>query len=99
MVERAFKFVKRGGKIVLYGLVPAEHQSTLNPFDVCRRDLHVIGSFSSVNTCMIASELLASRVIQVDHLISHRFSLKDWGKAVDTARDPSGCMRSIVLMG
>ena len=39
-VERAFKFVKRGGKIVLYGLVPAEHQSTFNPFDVCRKDLH-----------------------------------------------------------
>ena len=99
IVERTFRFVKRGGKIVLYGLVPAEHQSTFNPFDVCRKDLHLIGSFSSVNTCMIASELLASRVIQVDHLVSHRFSLKDWGKAVDTARDPSGCMRSIVLMG
>ncbi len=98
-VERAFKFVKRGGKIVLYGLVPAEHQSTINPFDICRKDLHLIGSFSSVNTCMIASELLASKVIQVDHLISHRFPLKDWGKAIDTARDPSKCMRSIVLMG
>jgi 2-desacetyl-2-hydroxyethyl bacteriochlorophyllide A dehydrogenase len=98
-VERAFKFVKRGGKIVLYGLVPADHQSTFNPFDVCRKDLHVVGSFSSVNTCMIASELLASRVIQVDHLVSHRFPLQDWGKAIDTARDPSKCMRSIVLMG
>jgi 2-desacetyl-2-hydroxyethyl bacteriochlorophyllide A dehydrogenase len=98
-VERAFKFVKRGGKIVLYGLVPAQHQATLNPFDVCRKDLHLIGSFSSVNTCMLASELLASRVIQVDHLISHRFPLKDWGKAIDTARDPAKCMRSIVLMG
>jgi 2-desacetyl-2-hydroxyethyl bacteriochlorophyllide A dehydrogenase len=97
--ERAFKFVKRGGKIVLYGLVPAEHQATLNPFDVCRKDLHLIGSFSSVNTCMLASELLASRVIQVDHLISHRFPLKDWGKAIDTARDPAKCMRSIALMG
>jgi 2-desacetyl-2-hydroxyethyl bacteriochlorophyllide A dehydrogenase len=97
-VDRAFKFVKRGGKIVLYGLVPADHHSTFNPFDVCRKDLQVIGSFSSVNTCMIAGELLTSRVIQVDHLVSHRFSLKDWGKAVDTARDPSKCMRSIVLM-
>ena len=99
IVEKTFRFVKRGGKIVLYGLVPAEHQSMINPFDICRKDLYVIGSFSSVNTCMIAGELLASRVIQVDHLISHRFSLNDWGKAIDTARDPSKCMRSIVWMG
>jgi 2-desacetyl-2-hydroxyethyl bacteriochlorophyllide A dehydrogenase len=98
IVERAFRFVKRGGKIVLYGLVPAEHQSAINPFDVCRKELQIIGSFSSVNTCTIAHELLASKVIQVEHLISHRFSLKDWGRAVDTARDPSKCMRSIVLM-
>ena len=99
IVERTFRFVKGGGKIVLYGLVPADHQSTINPFDICRKDLQVIGSFSSVNTCMIATDLLTTRVLQVDHLISHRFPLKDWGKAIDTARDPSKCMRSIVLMG
>jgi len=44
-------------------------ESTLNPFDVCRKDLHLIGSFSSVNTCMIATDLLKSRVIQADHLL------------------------------
>jgi threonine dehydrogenase-like Zn-dependent dehydrogenase len=48
---------------------------------------------------MIATDLLTTRVLQVDHLISHRFPLKDWGKAIDTARDPSKCMRSVVLMG
>jgi threonine dehydrogenase-like Zn-dependent dehydrogenase len=58
----------------------------------------VIGSFSSVNACIIAQELLASEVIRVEHLISHRFSLPEWGKAIETARDPSKCMRGIVLM-
>ena len=99
IVERAFRFVKRGGKIVLYGLVPAQDQSAVNPFDICRRDLQIIGSFSSIHACTTAHELLASGVLQVDHLISHRFSLDDWPKAVDTARDPSKCMRSIILMG
>ena len=98
IVERTFKFVKKGGKIILYGIVPPEHHSLINPFDICRKDLQIIGSFSSVNTCIIAHELLASGVIQVEHLISHRFSLQDWGKAIDTARDPSKCMRAIVSM-
>ena len=98
IVERAFKFVAPGGKIILYGIVPPDQNARVNPFDICRKDLQVIGSFSSVNTCIIAQELLASGVIKVDHLISHRFSLPDWGKAVETARDPSKCMRAIVLM-
>jgi 2-desacetyl-2-hydroxyethyl bacteriochlorophyllide A dehydrogenase len=98
IVERTFKFVKKGGTIILYGIVPPEHHSLINPFDICRKDLRIIGSFSSVNTCIIAHELLASGVIQVEHLISHRFSLQDWGKAIDTARDPSKCMRAIVSM-
>jgi len=98
IVERTFKFVKNGGKIVLYGIVPPEHQSMINPFDVCRKDLQIIGSFSSVNTCIVAQELLSSGVIQVEHLISNRFSLQDWGNAINTARDPSKCMRAIVLM-
>lgn len=98
IVERTFKFVQNGGKIVLYGIVPPEHHSMINPFDICRKDLQIIGSFSSVNTCIIAQELLSSGVIQVEHLISHRFSLQDWGNAINTARDPSKCMRAIVLM-
>jgi D-arabinitol dehydrogenase (NADP+) len=98
IVERTFQFVKKGGKIVLYGIVPPEHHAKFNPFDICRKDLQIIGSFSSVNACMTAHELLAGRVIQVDHLVSHRFSLGEWGKAIETARDPSKCMRAVVLM-
>jgi 2-desacetyl-2-hydroxyethyl bacteriochlorophyllide A dehydrogenase len=98
IVERAFKFVTPGGKIVLYGIVPPDQNARINPFDICRKDLQVIGSFSSVNACIIAQELLANGVIKVEHLISHRFSLLEWGKAIETARDPSKCMRGIVLM-
>jgi D-arabinitol dehydrogenase (NADP+) len=98
IVERAFKFIAPGGKIVLYGIVPPDQNAQMNPFDICRKDLQVIGSFSSVNACIMAQELLASGVIKVEHLISHRFSLSDWGKAIETARDPSKCMRGIVLM-
>jgi len=36
--------------------------------------------------------------IKVEHLISDRFSLQDWGKAVETARNPSQCLRAIVNM-
>lgn len=98
IVERTFRFVKKGGKVVLYGIVPPEMNASINPFDICRKDLEITGSFSSVNTCIVAHELLSRRVVQVEHLISHRFSLQDWGKAIDTARDPSKCMRAIVLM-
>jgi 2-desacetyl-2-hydroxyethyl bacteriochlorophyllide A dehydrogenase len=98
VVERAFQFVAPGGKIILYGIVPPDQNARMNPFDICRKDLQVIGSFSSVNACIIAQELLAAGVIRVEHLISHRFSLQEWGKAIETARDPSKCMRAIVLM-
>jgi D-arabinitol dehydrogenase (NADP+) len=98
IVERAFQFIAPGGKIVLYGIVPPDQNARVNPFDICRKDLQVIGSFSSVNTCIIAQELLASGVIKVEHLISHRFSLQDWGRGVETARNPSRCMRAVVSM-
>ena len=98
IVERAFKYVKNGGKIILYGIVPPNQHAVVNPFDICRKDLQIIGSFSSINTCIVAHELLASGVVQVEPLISHRFSLENWAEAVNTARDPSKCMRAIVLM-
>jgi D-arabinitol dehydrogenase (NADP+) len=98
IIERAFQFVSPGGKVILYGIVPPDQMARMNPFDICRKDLQVIGSFSSVNACVIAQELLASGMIKVEHLISHRFSIQEWGKAIETARDPAKGMRSIVLM-
>jgi len=98
IIERALKFVKPGGKIILFGFVPPTDNAVFNPYDIRTRDLEIIGSFSSVNTCIIAHELLSSGVIKVESLISHRFSLQDWGKAIETARDPLKCMRVIVLM-
>ena len=98
IVEQAFKYVTPGGKVVIYGIVPPDQNVQINPFDICRNDLQVIGSFSSVNSCIIAQELLASGVIKVEHLISHRFSLQEWGKAVETSSNPAICMRAIILM-
>lgn len=98
IVERAFNYVTPGGKIVIYGIVPPDQNAKINPFDICRKDLQIIGSFSSVNSCIIAQELLANGIVRVEHLISHRFSLPEWGKAVETSRDPAKCMRAVILI-
>jgi D-arabinitol dehydrogenase (NADP+) len=97
IVERSFQYAAPGGKIVIYGIVPPDQNARMNPFDICRKDLQVIGSFSSVNSCIIAQELLAEGVISVEHLISHRFPLSEWGKAIETSRDPATCMRAVIL--
>lgn len=98
VVERAFQFAAPGGKIVIYGIVPPDQNARVNPFDLCRKDLQVIGSFSSVNACIVAQELLAEGVISVEHLVSHRFPLSDWGGAIETSRDPATCMRAVILI-
>jgi D-arabinitol dehydrogenase (NADP+) len=96
IVERAFQYIAPGGKIVIYGIVPPDQNARINPFDICRKDLEVIGSFSSVNSCIIAQALLAGGVIGVEHLVSHRFPLTEWGRAIETSRDPSHCMRAVI---
>jgi threonine dehydrogenase-like Zn-dependent dehydrogenase len=98
IVERTFAHAAPGGKIVIYGIVPPDQNARINPFDICRKDLEVIGSFSSVNSCIIAQELLASGVITVEHLISHRFPLMEWERAIETSKDPATCMRAVIAM-
>jgi threonine dehydrogenase-like Zn-dependent dehydrogenase len=98
VVEQAFRYAAPGGKIVIYGIVPPDQNARITPFDICRKDLQVIGSFSSVNACIIAQELLAKGMIRVEHLISHRYPLREWGAAIETSRDPVKCMRCVVVM-
>ena len=64
------------------------------PFDqdaVCYKELVVTGTNASVAPAWPrALKLLAEGQVNVQRLISHRFSIRDWDKALDVARNKEG---------
>jgi L-iditol 2-dehydrogenase len=73
--EGAFSLVRRGGTVLLFGVYPEQEQIAVNPFRVNEDELRVVGSLNNPNTHQRAVDLLASRRVNVDGLITHRLGL------------------------
>ena len=85
----SFDFVRPGGKVWVFGVAPDGSSASFSPFDVFRKDLKIIGSFALNKTFHEAIAMLQGGTVQVEPLVSHALSVKEFQKGLDLAEsDP-----------
>jgi D-arabinitol dehydrogenase (NADP+) len=92
-----FEHVTRGGKVLLFGVCPEDATIEFSPFDIFRRDITVYGSFAVNMTFGPALELLRSGAVRVETLISHRFCLDEFPRALEMALSRSEPMMKVLI--
>ena len=81
---------RNGGTVLVYGVTRAEETISFHPFDVFRREITIKGSFAEMTSFGAAIHALRSGRARTEGMITHRFSLDDYDKALDAvARDRS----------
>jgi D-arabinitol dehydrogenase (NADP+) len=81
---------RNGGTVMIYGVTRADEQVAFHPFDVFRREITIKGSFAEITSFGAAIAALRTGRARTDGIITHRFALDDYGKALDAlAADPS----------
>lgn len=88
VVEEMANWVRDGGKLLYFGVCPPQARVAVSPFDVYRRDLHIVGSFSLNATLPAALGLIASGAVRVEPLVSHRFPLEEFPRYIDRVGQP-----------
>jgi D-arabinitol dehydrogenase (NADP+) len=95
MLELAIPITRTGGTILVYGMTNEADQWPIPPYEVFRRELTIKGSVSQVN-CFDRSVLaLRNGVVQGDGFITHRFSLEEYGEALEASAD-SSCIKPVI---
>jgi D-arabinitol dehydrogenase (NADP+) len=74
---------RNGGTVLVYGVTRADETVSFHPFDVFRREITIKGSFAEMTSFGAAIRALRSGRARTDGMITHRFSLDDYGKAID----------------
>ncbi len=74
----AIALVRKGGTVVLFGVSPKGEKIEICPFDVNENEIRITGSFNNPNTQAQAHQMLASNMIRVDNLVSHRIPLNKY---------------------
>lgn len=86
---QALDCTRKGGKILFFAEFPDEVNIPINPNVLYRREIDLIGSYSSsFRLQQQSADIVFNKRIDVDALISDRYSLKDLSDAVDKAVAP-----------
>jgi D-arabinitol dehydrogenase (NADP+) len=86
VVEHMFTHVRNEGKLLLFGVNPADAHVAVSPYDVYRKDLEIYGSFALRFTFHDAIALLQSGSVDVKTLVSERFPVERFPEAFQLAR-------------
>ena len=86
VVEHMFTHVRNEGKLLLFGVNPADAHVAVSPYDVYRKDLEIYGSFALRFTFHDAIALLQSGLVDVKTLVSERFPVERFPEAFQLAR-------------
>ena len=82
-LERSIAFTRPGGTVLLFGVPPAGQSMAVEAFEVFRKGLTVLSSFTSVRNSYQAVALLQSRQVDVSGLISHQLPLDAFQQGVE----------------
>ena len=82
--EDSLFLVKPGGRVVWFGVANPKAEVRINPFNIYRNEITVLGSFVNPYTTERSIKLLSSGRIKVKNLITHRFRLDQLDEAIKT---------------
>ena len=96
--QQALKAVGRGGVILLFAPAPAGTVVPLSLNDVFwRRDVTLTTSYAaSPEDCVEALELIRSKRVRIDDMITHRFGLAETGKGFQLVAEGGGSLKVII---
>jgi L-iditol 2-dehydrogenase len=86
----ALQLVRRGGRIVWFGVYPQDQRLDISPYLVNENELTVRGSLNNPFTHQRAVAVIAARRIKLTDLVSDRIGLGDLAQALRTADSYAG---------
>ena len=83
-IEDGLRRVSRGGTFLMFGVASADATATFSPFRVYNDEIKIIGSMAVLHSFERALTLLEKGVIDCEAMITNRFSLDEYSKAIET---------------
>ncbi len=95
-IEGAFAAVKRGGKLLLFGVAPSEARISLSPFRIYNDEITVLGSMAVLFSFGPALDLISGGVIDTKALLTTALPLEDFPNALNMVRKGEGVKTQIL---
>jgi D-arabinitol dehydrogenase (NADP+) len=97
IAEICVPLTRSGGTVLVYGVTRAEETVSFHPFDVFRREITIKGSFAEMTSFAAAIRALRSGRAKTEGIITHRFSLNDYDKALDAVAHDRSAHKVVIV--
>lgn len=82
---QATRLARRGGTVVLFGVVPQADRITISPFELLTRELRLESAWLNPLTHRRAADLIASRTLSLDRLITRTIGIEEVPQVIGAA--------------
>jgi D-arabinitol dehydrogenase (NADP+) len=81
---------------MVYGVAEPDDTFRINAFDVFHREITIQGSFAEIDTFPATLAALESGRLKTTGLITHRFTIDEYGKALETLRSDKTAHKVVI---
>ncbi|MBB5855004.1 zinc-dependent alcohol dehydrogenase family protein [Amycolatopsis umgeniensis] len=89
-IEAAFDSLQRGGRLLVFGVAPAEARVALSPFRIYNDEITVVGSMAVMNSFGAALDLVADGAVDTAALLTDTLPLEQYPDALALMRSGAG---------
>lgn len=94
-IDLSLAIARPDGKVVVLGVF--EHEATINMMEIVKKELHVFGSWTCLNSFEPTLHLLENKHIKTDGLITHRYKFTEAPKAfIDASNYSDKRIKSVI---
>jgi D-arabinitol dehydrogenase (NADP+) len=97
ILEDAIHYVRRGGKLVVYGVYSSKARVTWPPSKIFGDEITILGSFSEVHMFPAAISYLDSGKVKTSGIVNKVFKLEQWGECLESMRNKTAIKAAIVF--
>ncbi|KAG9232179.1 putative sorbitol dehydrogenase [Amylocarpus encephaloides] len=97
ILQDAINYVRRGGKLVVYGVYSASASVSWPPSKIFGDEITIIGSFSETYMFPAAIDYLDSGKVKVSGIVNKTYKLEQWGECLEAMKNKSAIKAAIVF--
>lgn len=95
-IEAAFDSLRRGGRLLIFGVAPAEARVSLSPFRIYNDEIKIVGSMAVLHSFGAALDLVASGAIDTEAIITDALPLEKFPEALELMRAGTGLKVQVI---
>ena len=93
VMQESLKYVKNGGRYLVFGVCGPSDTIQISPFEIYRRDLEIIGSFAIRRTYDRAFKLMENGVVDVKKLVAEKLPVEELTRGIELMKTGKAGMK------